>query len=290
MEFDVLLIVAAFGGGIIGAYIGALPSFIMTGCAALAGGVAAMAGAADLAVGNIAFGALLGPQCAFLGGVAAAAFAGRTGKLENGADICSPIFGLNDAASLIVGGVFGALGMALFQIITGFGVPTDGPGCTIVILSLVIRFAFGKKGLTGKYENGEERVFFSGGTNGLLANIVMGLGISIAVSLVAASMVAAGADETCMLSYPIAIFGLAAITLVFTQTGFACPATHHIAYPAACAAVWSGNPVMGIIFGVVGAILGDFFANTINSHVDTHIDPPATTIMILICAATLMFK
>ena len=36
---DILALIAAFGGGIIGAYMGALPAFIMTGIYALVGGV-----------------------------------------------------------------------------------------------------------------------------------------------------------------------------------------------------------------------------------------------------------
>lgn len=53
---NLFALVASFGGGIIGAYMGALPAFILTGVIAIAGAVAAMAGGADMTVGFIAFG------------------------------------------------------------------------------------------------------------------------------------------------------------------------------------------------------------------------------------------
>ena len=67
---NLFALVASFGGGIIGAYMGALPAFILTGVIAIAGSVAAMAGGADMTVGFIAFGSYLGPHIAFAGGVA----------------------------------------------------------------------------------------------------------------------------------------------------------------------------------------------------------------------------
>ena len=34
-------------------------------------------------------------------------------------------------------------------------------------------------------------------------------------------------------------------------------------------------------FGILGSLLGDLVGKSLNSHCDTHIDPPATTIFIL---------
>ena len=73
---DILALIAAFGGGIIGAYMGALPAFIMTGIYALVGGVLTAAGVGgDVAVNYLAFGSFVGPHIAFAGGVAAAGYA-----------------------------------------------------------------------------------------------------------------------------------------------------------------------------------------------------------------------
>ena len=110
---NLFALVASFGGGIIGAYMGALPAFILTGVIAIAGAVAAMAGGADMTVGFIAFGSYLGPHIAFAGGVAASAYAGKTKKLGSGTDILSCLNGLADPATLLVGGVFGVIGFLI---------------------------------------------------------------------------------------------------------------------------------------------------------------------------------
>lgn len=283
-----LLVIAAFGGGVIGAYIGALPAFILTGIVAIVGGTAAMAGAPDLTVGYIAFGAYLGPHVAFAGGVAAAGYAHKKNKLDSGMDILSSLYGTGDPMTLVVGGIFGLLGMIIFQLLAAINLPSDLPGTTVVILAIITRFMFGKTGLLGKYEGDGKRDYITGG-NGFLCNAILGLGLGAAIGFVASQMMAVGVDSSLINAFPIVCFGIAATSLIFTQTGFACPATHHIAYPAACAAVWSGNPIMGVIFGILGAIIGDFVAKTFNSHCDTHIDPPATTIMILLFFITILF-
>ncbi|MDO4554264.1 MAG: hypothetical protein Q4B70_03860, partial [Lachnospiraceae bacterium] len=91
---NLFALVAAFGGGAFGAAIGGLYAFVMTGFMAIAGAVVAMAGGADLAVTSIAFGSYFGPHIAFVGGVAAAAFAANKKKLiDGGADIVSPLNG-----------------------------------------------------------------------------------------------------------------------------------------------------------------------------------------------------
>lgn len=101
---DILALIAAFGGGIIGAYMGALPAFIMTGIYALVGGVLTAAGVGgDVAVNYLAFGSFVGPHIAFAGGVAAAGYAGRKGKLASGTDILSSLNGLGVKCSPKVG-------------------------------------------------------------------------------------------------------------------------------------------------------------------------------------------
>ena len=90
---NLFALVASFGGGIIGAYMGALPAFILTGVIAIAGAVAAMAGGADMTVGFIAFGSYLGPHIAFAGGVAASAYAGKTKNWEAEPIFCPALTG-----------------------------------------------------------------------------------------------------------------------------------------------------------------------------------------------------
>ena len=168
---DILALIAAFGGGIIGAYMGALPAFIMTGIYALVGGVLTAAGVGgDVAVNYLAFGSFVGPHIAFAGGVAAAGYAGRKGKLASGTDILSSLNGLGEPDVLLVGGIFGVLGflihycIGLLPVIGSAGpATTDLPGITVFILAVVTRLAFGKTGLTGKYTGSGKREWFATG-------------------------------------------------------------------------------------------------------------------------------
>ena len=231
---DILALIAAFGGGIIGAYMGALPAFIMTGIYALVGGVLTAAGVGgDVAVNYLAFGSFVGPHIAFAGGVAAAGYAGRKGKLASGTDILSSLNGLGEPDVLLVGGIFGVLGflihycIGLLPVIGSAGpATTDLPGITVFILAVVTRLAFGKTGLTGKYTGSGKREWFATG-KGFVYNVVLGGGIGIVVSFIAAFLYEN--EFTAAFSiFPIVCFGFAAITLIFTQTGFATPATHHL--------------------------------------------------------------
>lgn len=287
---DILSLIAAFGGGLLGACVGALPVFILTGVMAIAGGVATLAGAADLTIGSIAFGSILGPHIAFAGGVAAAAFAAnKRDKLDSGTNILASLNGTGDYWVLIVGGLFGVLGFVIHYVYASvLKVPTDTPGITVFTLAVITRLVFGKTGLTGKFKGEGSRVYFSLG-HGLIYNIVLGGGIGMAVGYVAGSLRASGVDPALLSIYPVVCFGISATSLIFTQTGFATPATHHITLPAAAAAVMSGNPFMGLVFGILGSLIGDLAGNTLNSHCDTHIDPPATTIFITMFIVNALF-
>lgn len=286
---NLFALVASFGGGIIGAYMGALPAFILTGVIAIAGAVAAMAGGADMTVGFIAFGFYLGPHIAFAGGVAASAYAGKTKKLGSGTDILSCLNGLADPATLLVGGVFGVIGFLIHYVIGAvLHLNTDLPGFTVIISAVIARLVFGSSGLIGKAAPGETREYFTGG-KGMLCNVILGLGIGTTTGFVYQALVDGGASAASIGSYPVLCFGIAAVSLIFAQTGFAMPATHHIALISALAAVTAQNPVMGIVFGILTSLFGDFIGKTFNSCCDTHIDPPAFTIFIFTFIVNVLF-
>ncbi len=261
------LIFAAFGGGVLGALIGALPAFILTGFMVIAG-LMVGAGGPDV-VGGVAFGAYLGPHIAFAGGVAASAFAHRKGKLEAGGDITAPMAQFNDPAILIVGGVFGVLGLGInYLYSTVLALPTDTVAMTVVTSGLIARLVFGRTGLLGKCED-KTRVYVPVAES-LMTLIVMGIGLGLVSSYFAVeyNLVVLG-------------FGLSAASLIFTQMGFPVPGTHHISLVAAVAAAASGSLLIGAVFGAFSAILGDVFGKTFNAYCDSHIDPPAGAIFIL---------
>lgn len=286
---SIFALIASFGGGVIGAYMGALPAFILTGVMAIAGAAITMAGGADLTVGYVAFGSYLGPHIAFAGGVAAAAYAGKARKLESGTDILTSLYGLADPMTLLVGGIFGIVGYLIHYLIGGvLHLNTDLPGITVVISAVIVRFVFGSSGLIGKAPAGETRAYFTSG-KGLICNLILGIGVGTAAGFAAQAMAEGGVSAEALGSFPVLCFGIAAASLIFTQTGFATPSTHHIALISALAAVLSGNPLMGTIFGVLTSLFGDFAGTTFNSCCDTHIDPPAFTIFIFTFIVNALF-
>lgn len=268
---DVLMILIAFGGGLFGALLGALPAFIFTGFVVIAGTAASFVGggAFDI-VGSVAFGAYLGPHIAFGGGVAAAAFsANKKKELDAGPNILMPLAKYGDPMTLIVGGLFGCLAYLINYLYgTVLALPTDTVAMTVVTSGIIARFAFGSSGIIGDTSVADRKYFAQ--SKEFVFLLVQGLGIGIMVSYftIASGNVVLG-------------FGISAASLIFAQMGFPVPATHHVSLVAAYAAIATGNVFVGALFGAISCIFGDFVLKTFNSHCDTHIDPPAFAIFVL---------
>jgi hypothetical protein len=283
---DWTTVIVGFAGGVFGACIGALPAFIFTGVTLFVGIAIALAGGGTGFLDIVALGPFFGPQAAFAGGVAAAAFAARRGHILDGRDIAAPLAELSRLAPLIVGGVFGAGGtLIVLQFGKGLSVATDPIAFTVMTLGVVARLSFGRKGLFGQLPPGtslrrrftptEDEAWvphqrklpvaaFIGAVTGLLSSYV-------AVELLAidpAQKAAAGAVG----------FAMSAVCLLFAYTGRSVPVTHHMTLTAATAAIASGNIFVGSAVGLTAALFGEFVARAVHNHGDTHIDPPAVTI------------
>ena len=296
MSIDIFALVAAFGGGVFGASVGALPAFILTGVVAIIGGIASVFGtvvdgnlvvAADY-VTNMAFGSFLGPHVAFAGGVAAAAYAKKIGASENGADIATSCNGYGNPSILAVGGVFGIIGYIIAAIVlfifgTVLPIGTDNPGMTVFISGCIARLAFGKRGLLS---DANVRAPLSKG--GALGNMLLiSIGYAIVVSGVYVVLAGTVKDVAVLSNYHVVIFGLAAVSLVFAEMGQPLYGWHHIGIISAEGAM-AGYAIggagmamiLGIVMGLVAGILQDFETCFMNSDVDSHIDGPAFAIFI----------
>ena len=304
MDFSFTLLLGAFAGGLFGAAIGGLPAFIFTGFAVLIGAAAAASGSDFDFFGLVAFGPVFGPHIAFAGGAAAAAFAARRGRLENGRDIAAPLAGVNDPITLLVGGLFGAGGYVVVSFLNWLlthGEPglfyvtlTDTVALTVVISAIVARLAFGRSGLFGTLDEEAQRRgrFVPGGgavwvdyQQGVLQATIIGLGAGLLSAWIVTAFNAANPDI--IAAGALLGFGISAASLILLQIGFSCPVTHHMTLPAAVAAVavltaFGGGPlaalIVGAIAGIGGALLGEFFSRLFLIHGDTHIDPPAAAI------------
>lgn len=298
---SILCLLAAFGGGVFAAAIGPLPAFIMTGVFSVAGSVAGMCGAAEasnILLNYVAFGPFFGPHIAFAGGAAAAAFAKKKGIMENGADIATALAGFNEPGVLMVGGAFGIIGylfkelvvMNLFAGTISTRLVTDGPGFTVFCSAILARLLFGGKLRTGRAVISKGKV--------LSTTMLIGFGYSLLVGGLYAGAIYAGVPVDAFGgAYPTLIFGLAAIGLVFAEMGQPYFGCHHILIISAEAAVQSyaatGNvymaAVMAVVFGLITTLIADVAGNLINSGTDSHIDPPATAILIMTFAVNAIF-
>lgn len=298
---SILCLLAAFGGGVFAAAIGPLPAFIMTGVFSVAGSVAGMCGAAEasnILLNYVAFGPFFGPHIAFAGGAAAAAFAKKKGIMDNGADIATALAGFNEPSVLMVGGAFGIIGylfkelvvMNLFAGTISTRLVTDAPGFTVFCSAILARLLFGGKLRTGTAVISKGKV--------LSTTMLIGFGYSLLVGGLYAGAIYAGISVDAFGgAYPTLIFGLAAIGLVFAEMGQPYFGCHHILIISAEAAVQSyaatGNVymavAMAVVFGLITTLIADVAGNLINSGTDSHIDPPATAILIMTFAVNAIF-
>jgi len=273
---------AAFGAGTLAASMGAVNAFIMTGVLAIIGGVAQCLGLADGLTGIVAFGTLLGPHISFAAGAAAAAYAKKIGKLENGCNLGLGLASLGEPKVLAVGGIFGIIGWAIgtFVIPFIFGklipVGTDNPGMTVVISGVIARLAFGQRGLFSA-----NRSVLSKGKD--LGGVILR---SVAYSLMAAGTgLALHGAGVSLAGYNIIVFGIAAVSLIFAGNA----SWHHIGIISAYAtmvAIGAGLPgiavvLMAVACGLGAGLLCNFENCMFNSDVDSHIDGEGFSICLM---------
>lgn len=284
-------LLAAFGGGVFGTLIGGTTAFVFTGILALTGIAVSLAGGGDIILNEVAFGPFFGPHIAFVGGVAAAAYAGRKQKMQegianpsevnvvmsgdkeetieseelSGADTTIPLFKTNDPVVLLVGGVFGMIGYLTNELIVQSSILIDTVAFTVILLGIAVRFVFGKTSLFGKYPSTEKRFDFT--PKGILFNGIWGFGLSAVVGYAAI-----------LLEINNIGFAISAISLIFVYFGLLFPVSHHISMVAGYAALAFGNVLLAAIIGLFATIAGDYIQRFVNTHVDTHVDMPAAVI------------
>lgn len=316
--FAVELLVAAFAGGAFGAAIGALPSFVFTGVLVIVGETLRILRTAlspDASVPQvtdlIAFGVVFGPHVSFAGGAAAAAYAARKGYLDTDS-IYHPAktitVGLGARVDvLIVGGLFGVLGHLLLVGFVVAAAPWDPVAMGVVVSAFLHRLVFGydligdirSTGLlnmspierAARTEDGrlvvEPWLTYMYRWDGVA---VLGLLVGIL-----------GGYLAYITASPFLAFGISAASLGFLVAGVdGIPVTHHMTLPASTAvlafaglsmgnlspdAIASAVPlwhalVVGGIFGLVGALAGEWSQRMFYAHADTHLDPPAAGIAI----------
>ncbi len=260
----------------------------------------------------VAFGPVFGPHVAFAGGAAAAAYVARgEGRNHSGENHPAKRItrGLGSRPDVLaVGGAFGVVGFAVATIAPAVGLPTDPVALGVVGSALAHRVAFGYSifgarprelldlsGVEGEPLRGAGSVDADGGRSSpdvepWLAyqyrwSHVLGLGLVVGVL----SGYLAYLTGSAFLA-----FGLTVVPLGLLSAGMErVPVTHHMALPAStvvlAAAPGAGLPAAGLslgaalalgaALGAVGALLGELAQRVFYAHAETHLDPPAASIV-----------
>ena len=295
MEFDLLWLVASFGGGAFGAAIGGQTAFIFTGILYMIG-LGGYLGGVDMGwfMGSIVFGPVFGPHIAFLGGAAAAAYAAKKGVMAggaNGRDIVTPLAGIGRSDVLVVGGVFGMVGYLVNNLLAEvpalsvsdpdlhYGAEvigwTDTVALTIGIVSIAVRFIWGSTGLFST----KDHALLAVGEGKHWVEHQEGWGISAMHGLTSGIMSAFATIWLVVFIFPTAPgivnhaqlvgWAISAITLIFLSLGMKTPVTHHMTIVASIAALkfapilagtsdvtaWDGD-VMIVVAVIIGGIFG----------------------------------
>jgi len=277
-------ILAAFGGGVFGAILGPLSSFAFCGFLVLAGEALALATGSGAITAAVAFGPMFGPHIAFSGGAAATAYAAKTGRINDGANILKPLHAGDIDKNwdlMLVAGSFGILGLVVNQFLGSIGTPTDTIALTVLISALTHRILFGN-GPFGKYDPEMADSFWS--TNKDIAwlpwmrNLSQLVPVGLAVGFISGYI-------TLQTGSLFLMFGISGASIIILQTMGEGPVTHHITFPAAAAAMATGSVIWAGVFGLLGALFGEFYARLFYNWGDTHIDPPACAIFTVITIA-----
>jgi hypothetical protein len=296
VDFDILWLIVAFGGGAFGAAIGGQTAFIFTGFAFLFGFSALLGGVpvAQDFIGMFAFGPVFGPHIAFAGGAAAAAYAAKRGYFAegvNGRDIVTPLAGIPKADIFIVGGVFGMLGYVIERAVgylfslwapegEGLLFATDTVALTVVLSAVIARLAFGvkSKAIAGPF-NGAKPLSLNDGTHWVehqekwsisaLHGLMSGLLFAYVAVWVIENVPQDNPAYAGIISQVFLVgWAISAISLIFLSLGMKTPVTH------------IGSTLIGAAWGLIGGVGGEAFSRIFNARGDTHIDPPAGIIFI----------
>jgi hypothetical protein len=264
--------------------------------------------------GTIAFGPVLGPHVAFGGGAAALAYVVQRDGLDidfeyhEAKEVTRGLGSRPDV--LAVGGAFGVAGYWIATASSAFAVPVDPVALGVVGSALLHRAVFGYSIIGAPPSQWfdmrpYERAQREGATvadGGLRVepwlpyqyrwgNVAM---LGLVVGLL-------GAYVAYVTGSPFLAFGITVAALVFLNAGVErIPVTHHIALPASTAvlALVDAPPAaltpglvaaevsllpalaVGAAFGVLGALLGEVLQRILYAHAETHLDPPAASIVV----------
>jgi hypothetical protein len=276
---SLMMMFLSFCGGVFGAMLGGLGSFIMVGLMGLIGIVLAVTGVDFDWIGIIAFGPFFGPHISFGAGAAAAAYAKMKGYTESGKDIVTGLMTLDKMDVLFVGGLFG-----VFANLVAYGVGFALPGKVDNVAVAVVVLAFTSKLLfTGELISPPKDKCSRFGCCAedtwvpYMRSVSQQTIIALTVGPLAAyvTMLMLQDPKTAGVAGLVG-FCISAFSILFAYVGVGIPITHHITVCASYGVIASGgNFVWGIAGALMAALIADSLSRVFHCNGDVHVDPPA---------------
>jgi len=249
---------------------------------------------------SIAFGVVLGPHVSFGGGVAALAYASKRGYHQATSFPYHPakevVTGLGSKWDvLVVGGVFGILGFLIKQAVAAVSIPADPVASGVVVSAFIHRAVMGYRIM------GIPRFDSESDTGHPVETWLPYQTDWLDISVLGVSFGMIGGYLTYLTTSAFMGFGLSTAMLIFLCAGVKrIPVTHHITLPAGTAVLaysgvqsFSVDPVklqqqmdlstvlyLGAGFGFAGAISGEICQRLFYARAETHLDPPAASIVV----------
>lgn len=308
-----------FGGGIMGAALGGLFSFVVCGFIVLTGCILVLSGGSDFVLLQVGLGPIWGPHVGgFTAGVVAATYAAGVKKNHPGGaakDILSPLMETSWDV-LLVGGITALFSHGLLQILGQIPVVKmfDCIALTVVIISLVARLLFLKEMPFGTISSIKENGFL--GTNNYAISwcpwnarpgrmVMLGLGagllsgaLAMGTKVILAPMVLKGTIPAVdAFVVPLLLgWAVAAIMLIGINLGSGSiqkfPIWHSMAILGAMAYLRFDSLIIAGIVGILAAFLQELMARMFYNHGNNHIDPPAASIAVgtLLINAVMLIK
>jgi hypothetical protein len=301
-----------FGGGVLGAGLGGLMSFVIVGFIVLAGCVLVMATGSDFVLMQVGLGPVFGPHVGgFAAGCAAVSYAvGIKKNLQKPAlglgakDILSPLMDTSWDV-LLVGGITAVIGHALLQVLVKIPVINmfDCIALDVVITAMAARLICFKEAPWGSTTSIKECGYFGYSCQWIpwmnIPSKQILTGFAFGVFSGGLAWLAKGhldATAATITRTPVGIFvvplilswSFAAISLIMLELGTLTtelqgeiqkmPVWHCQSILAALAFLhWDSLLVAGIV-GILATFLQDFMARMVWNHGSNHVDPPATAI------------
>lgn len=263
--FEIEKIMLAVIAGGLGTLIGGTQTFIITGLIGIIVIIIQVCGADVSFLNEVVLNTFFLPCIIFNGAGFATAYASHLGYSIKGTETYRSLSFTNDPRVILCGSLGGFLGYVIYALANAMQLPMDTGALSVFLIGLLGRILFAQPHHyynANNFKRLRRPDWFA-----LSYQFIFALMISLAMSYFA---IKTG-------FYTIG-FSISALSLLFSFTDPAFPATHHITLVAGYAVMQTQRVFYGVMFGLLAQVIFFLFAAVFNTDCSTHIDPPAVAI------------